>query len=160
MRAQPKKTKKKGGREISPACPSSGECYKAIIMPENEKWNKVVGARKGEAETETKSWKFRAQRRKKRSFITYAERQSCRIDAQLKHGWTTVFALVCQVCSVWKWRGEEVEMCRICAELQTWITGCFSQPAQTEAWAARRYLMLQNPKCESQNSTQGSFTHI
>lgn len=30
-------------------------CYKAVIMLENEKWNKVVGARKGEAETETKS---------------------------------------------------------------------------------------------------------
>lgn len=38
------------------------QCYKAVIMPENEKWNKVVGARKGEAETETKSWKFGARR--------------------------------------------------------------------------------------------------
>lgn len=48
-----KKNKKKQGGEISTACPSSGECYKAVIMPENEKWNKVVGARKDEAETET-----------------------------------------------------------------------------------------------------------
>lgn len=43
------------------------------------------------AETETKSWKFRA-RRAKRSFVTYAK--SCRIDAQLKRGGTTVFASV------------------------------------------------------------------
>lgn len=51
-------------------------------MPENEKWNKVVGARKGEAETETKS----SEGEKKSSFITYAKRQSCRIDTQLKRG--------------------------------------------------------------------------
>lgn len=80
MRAQPKKTKKKkkgGEREISTVCPSRGECYKAVIMPENEKWNKVVGARKGEAETETKSWKFRAQRvRRKSRFITYAKQKT------------------------------------------------------------------------------------
>lgn len=86
MRAQPKKTKKKkkgGEREISTVCPSRGECYKAVIMPENEKWNKVVGARKGEAETETKSWKFRAQRVRRRSrFITYAKQKN--IETQLK----------------------------------------------------------------------------
>jgi len=50
MRAKPKKTPKKNGRGreggISTACPSCGERYKAVIMPENEKWNKVVGARK------------------------------------------------------------------------------------------------------------------
>lgn len=52
MRAKPKKTKKRRGqRNIY----SSGERYKAVIMPQNEKWNKVVGARKGEAESETKS---------------------------------------------------------------------------------------------------------
>ncbi len=74
MRAQPKKTKKKEGRrEISAACPSSGECYKAVIMPENEKWSKVVGARKGEAETETKSWKFRAQRVKRKVALLHMQ---------------------------------------------------------------------------------------
>lgn len=64
MTAKPKKTPDEG-RGISAACPCSGERYKAVIMPENEKWNKVIGARKGEAETETKSWKFRATRVKK-----------------------------------------------------------------------------------------------
>lgn len=43
--SQTKKDKKNREREISTACPSSGECYKAVIMPENEKWNKVVGDR-------------------------------------------------------------------------------------------------------------------
>lgn len=90
-----KDKKKKGGREISTACPSSGECYKAVIMPENEKWNKVVGARKGEAETETKSWKFRAPRVKRKAVLLHMQkRQSCRIDTQLKQGWTTAFASV------------------------------------------------------------------
>lgn len=42
-------------------------------MPENEKWNKVVGARKGEAETETKSWKFRAQRVKRRVVLLHMQ---------------------------------------------------------------------------------------
>lgn len=56
---------------VSTACPSGGECYKAAIMPENEKWNKVVGARKGEAETETKRWKFRAAREEKKSRFYY-----------------------------------------------------------------------------------------
>lgn len=55
MRAKPKKTKKKKEKRvrqrrregaISTACPGGGECYKAVIMPENEKWNKVVEARK------------------------------------------------------------------------------------------------------------------
>lgn len=64
MRA--KKDKKKNRGEISTACRSNGDGYKAVIMPENEKWNKVVGARKDEAETETKSWEcgFRRVRRK------------------------------------------------------------------------------------------------
>lgn len=50
--SQTKKDKKKRVRQrrregaISTACPSGGECYKAVIMPENEKWNKVVEARK------------------------------------------------------------------------------------------------------------------
>lgn len=78
MRAKPKKTKKKrrgggGEGEISTACPSAGERYKAVIMPENEKWNKVVGARKGEAETETKSWKFRAQRVKRKVVLLHMQ---------------------------------------------------------------------------------------
>lgn len=48
MRAQPKKRKKReedGGERNISSMPE--QCYKAVIMPENEKWNKVVGARKG-----------------------------------------------------------------------------------------------------------------
>ena len=115
MRAQPKKTKK---GEISTACPSSGECYKAVIMPENEKWNKVVGARKGEAETETKSWKFRAQRVKKRKrkvvFITYAKTPKLQDRHTIKTGINNsiCISLCFQVCESVKVRkyvegGEE-----------------------------------------------------
>lgn len=62
MRAQPKRQKKRRQQGERNSSNMPEQCYKAVIMPENEKWNKVVGARKDEAETETKSWKFRARR--------------------------------------------------------------------------------------------------
>ena len=43
-------------------------------MPQNEKWNKVVGARKGEAESETKSWKFRAQGVKREGVLLHMQK--------------------------------------------------------------------------------------
>lgn len=106
MRAQPKRQKKRRQRGERNISNMPEQCYKAVIMPENEKWNKVVGARKGEAETETKSWKFRAPRAS-RSFVTYAK--SCGNNAQLKHRPTAVWASVRFVrCE--REKGEEVRM--------------------------------------------------
>lgn len=52
LKKKTKKEKKKrwegGGRRN--ICSEPERCHKAIIMPANEKWNKVVGARRGEAE--------------------------------------------------------------------------------------------------------------